>query len=248
MSPPQEPCALGKVLIVHISEKFAWIGFCLAAADGLQTAWKGSVMNRVVAAFSVVVLSIAIPAGAAPIFYDDFESNNPGNLGLNKTPIGWTVADGTVDVLVFPSCVGSPSGGVCIDLDGSTGDAGRLLQGIGLVAGSYTWDFYLSGSDRGGSEIVDFFLNGSLIGSSGPLVSAAPWTPFSLPFVASVDGSYTIEFRNQGGDNVGAWLDDVSVSSVAGPSVPEPTSLLLFGTAVAAQVVSTRRRKRRPAR
>ena len=85
---------------------------------------------------------------------DDFET---GVKGGNVTPTGWTVSDGSVDV-VYPGWFGGLclSSGRCVDLDGSTGNAGVLSQSLNLNAGwTYTLSFDIAGNRRNaGSETV----------------------------------------------------------------------------------------------
>lgn len=88
------------------------------------------------------------------IFADDFDTTT----ALNKTvfPGGWTVTNGSVDVIGTDFIDVFPGNGNYVDLDGSTGDAGELSKSLILTGGlSYTAMFSLAGSHRGGSDIVD---------------------------------------------------------------------------------------------
>ena len=101
-----------------------------------------------------LIAAAALPAQALTVFSDDFET---GVKGGNVTPTGWMVSDGSVDV-VYPGWFGGLclSGGRCVDLDGSTGNAGVLSQSLNLNAGwTYTLSFDIAGNRRNaGSETV----------------------------------------------------------------------------------------------
>jgi hypothetical protein len=199
------------------------------------------------------LLLVTKPAAATTIFADNFNANSPGNLGLNVTPLTWTIASGTVDTLLdFPvstggACTtggGSPSGGVCIDLDGSSSAAGTLMHTLSLASGSYQLSFWLRGNARGGAaDTVDFGISGGLLTDTTTLASTAPWTQFVRPFVVSVPGTYTLSFHNLGGDNIGAWLDDVSVDTVGVTAVPEPTTISLVGLGLLGAIRARRKNR-----
>jgi hypothetical protein len=55
----------------------------------------------------------------------------------------------------------------------------------------------------------------------------------------------SIVFALDGGDNVGALLDDVSIRSVDVQAVPEPASLTLLGSGVLALIARRRRMNKR---
>jgi hypothetical protein len=201
----------------------------------------------------VVMLLSASPAVAATIFADNFNGNSPGNLGLNVTPLTWNIAPGTgtVDTLfdfgvigggACTSAGGSPSGGVCIDLDGTSSLAGRLQHNVTFAsAGTFELDFWLRGNGRGGPvDVVDFGITGLFSGSISKS-SADPWAQVSTVFTVAAPGTFTLFFDNQGGDNFGAWLDDVLVQSQETGTVPEPMSLLLLSTGLVACFILKRR-------
>ncbi len=166
-------------------------------------------------------------AQASVVFFDDFSSygsttvlNAPDSLFLGN----WSTASGTIDYLAHGSgfgglCVG---GGNCIDLDGSTGDAG-LFTSLSFGAGTYTLDVSMFGNQRGGFETVTISL-GTWSVTLGPIGvnddASGSWT------FATTGGG--LSFSNVGGDNIGAILTKVTLSAVP---LPAGAPLLLAGLA-----------------
>jgi len=177
-----------------------------------------------------------IAASAATVFSDNF---NASASGLNVAPTGWTVTDGTVDVVSGGFCVS----GFCVDLDGSTSNAGVLSRSFSLVSGlEYLLSFDLSGNQRGGSDNVVVTFGTATLSFTG-LAASAPYARYSLEFTPSSDGTFSISFANAGGDNVGALLDNVVVTSGDAVSeVPEPGTLALLGLGLAGLGLSRRRK------
>jgi hypothetical protein len=181
----------------------------------------------------------ASTAQAAVVFSDDF---NADTLGLNYTGFvnGWTVSDGTVDLIGTGFFDLHPGNGNYVDLDGSTSNAGVLTQSLSLTAGvTYTASFSLGGSNRGDTNLVDVMFGTSL--SNFTLLSADPLATQSISFTPGSDGTYTLSFSNGGGDNLGAILDNVMVST---PAIPEPETyaLMLAGLGLMAAVARRRRK------
>lgn len=186
---------------------------------------------------SVCVVACSLGAQAAPVFSDNFDASVSG---LNVVPTGWTVSDGTVDVVGGGFCVS----GLCVDLDGSTGNAGILSRDFALLGGlDYTLSFDLSGSKRGGTDDVLITFGTSTL-FLDDLAGAAPYTNYSLDFTPGSDGIFSISFANAGGDNIGALLDNLVLISGDTPNgtVPEPGTLVLLGLGLAG-LAFTRRRK-----
>ncbi len=175
----------------------------------------------------IALAAAATTAGAqaAVIFSDNFDGNT---TGLSKTPSGWTVTNGTVDIIgTSPTSFDLlPGNGAYIDLDGSSGNAGELSISLNLTAGvSYTASYFLAGNRRGGNDTVTVTFGSA--SQSHTLAATTGFTPFSLDFTPLTTGSYTLMFANAGGDNVGLLLDRVTVRSADVNDVPTPPSLAL---------------------
>jgi hypothetical protein len=184
---------------------------------------------------AALLLSLS-SAHAATIFSDDFSGNA---VGGNLVPSGWTVTDGTVDI-VGPGWYDLlPGNGPHIDLDGSTINAGVLSKSLLLTAGvQYIASFQLAGNQRGWpSDTVDVSFGATQ--GSYTLASSQGLTTYTLAFTATTTGNYNLSFANQGGDNYGALLDNVSVTAV-----PEPQSMALGLGGLACAAVALRRQRR----
>lgn len=185
-------------------------------------------------AIALAALAPCLAQAQTTIFSDNFNSSP---LGLNTAPAGWTVTDGTVDV-VATGTYGLTGSGRFVDLDGSTGDAGVLSRGFSMTAGTtYKAFFDIAGNQRGGSDILQVSF-----GTAGltldPLLSSSPWTTYSLTFTPTASGTFSLSFNNAGGDNIGALLDNVVVQAV-----PEPESYALLLAGLGLMGTIARRRK-----
>ena len=173
-----------------------------------------------------LLLGSSLTHAAAPIFSDNFDSYAANQLNWNPpASSGWTVSDGTVDLVGAGGTDLIPGNGRYVDLDGSTSNSGLFSNHVDLVGGTtYTLSFDLGGSHRGSTETVN--VNFGSTAASYTLNSADPFSTVTLNFTPGSNSSYDISYQNLGGDNVGALLDNVSVSAVP---EPETYAMLLAG-------------------
>ena len=170
-------------------------------------------------------------------FSDDFEANQPG---LNAAPLGWSVSDGTVDLIGngFFDSLSAPEHGLYVDLDGSSYQAGTLVKLVKLEGNkAYLLSFALAGNHQGGDETVEVAFGDATMTYSD-ISSNQPFFTYFLPFTPPSSGDFPISFHNIGGDNVGALLDDVNVTQFVRALPPGleqdvPAPLPVLGAAVA---------------
>jgi hypothetical protein len=190
---------------------------------------------RLIAAAAALVLS----AGAhAAVFSDNFDADVQGT---DKTPVGWTLSAGTNDVDIIGTGFYDlqPGNGNYIDLAGSNGAAGAaiLSKDFMVGAGTYTATFELAGNLRDGTTDIVTVLFG---GSSLPVTLAptAAFGTYSITTTLAAPGSLTLSFEDSRAGNIGALLDDVTVSAV-----PEAGNLSMMLAGLAALGFAARRRR-----
>lgn len=182
--------------------------------------------RKFLAGAALLAASVSSQA-AVTVFFDNFDADATRNNATSFVK-GWTVSNGTVDVdgqgFVHNEL---PGNGHYIDLDGSTLKAGLFSNSLNMQAGqTYTMSFLIAGNQRNwGSDTVDVTFGATqqtfVIGQSAPLSTK------TLSFTPSTSGLYNFSFHNRGGDNRGAFLEQVKIIS----SVPEPQTygMLLAG-------------------
>ncbi len=206
-------------------------------------------LNKIALLSSLVVSGLSVSSIIAPAkaltipFINDFSSENEGLGKLNYNGFeNFKVIDGTVDLIgsagfydLYPDY-----GGLYVDLDGSTKQAGTLMTktAFNLSIGTYILSFDLGGSQREGDpNIVDVAL-GDLFSKEYTRYSKDALTLFTETIDVTASTTAYLSFHNLGGDNVGAVLGGISLTPVEIPNigysaiplridVPEP--LNIFG-------------------
>ena len=198
-------------------------------------------MKRLFTIAALCAICSAGPAAADVVLLaDDF---NTETLALNYTGFtNWNVPDGTVDVIGAGFFDLLPGHGRYVDLDGSTGNAGRLESKtlFTLDPGDYRLDFLLAGSQRGDTNTVGVSL-GSAYTESFTLPSAAPFALVTRNITVAAGTTGRLVFDHLGGDNLGLLLDDVTLTQVTG--TPEPGSLAFVAFGAVGLVLARRRGK-----
>ncbi|MCH9675708.1 MAG: hypothetical protein K0U93_30000 [Gammaproteobacteria bacterium] len=198
---------------------------------------------------SLLALAMSFSVHAMPIFVDTFDAevgSGDGQSGLSGKDYTafaqWSVGFGTVDLVAqgdFGPIDCAQLSGKCVDLDGSTANAGVLTSiAIALLPGRYTLSYKLAGvaSTFGSAaamapNVVNVSV-GALANDSHQLAFGDPFQLFTNTFDVAVPLSVSIAFADQGNDNFGAILDDVSlVAAPSAVSVANSASLLLMGLA-----------------
>jgi hypothetical protein len=153
---------------------------------------------------ALAATAFAAPASAGTVYSNDFNAENGGNTALNYTGFnGLTVTNGTVDLVKSGDfgiiCAGGS--GACVDLDGSTFDAGLVSSN------SYAFN----AGDRVALNLL----------FSGNQRNAPPPDAFTLTFNFSgpVSGTYGFDSGFSGPLNFGPFTNQtsltVTVSNVA---------------------------------
>jgi hypothetical protein len=214
-----------------------------------------SKLKSLVLALGAVVAFAAPAAHANLLVNGDLETAGPtlgGNdgkycylgggagLGCGTVP-GWT---GTLEVIATHSGAwGNPS-----TLAGWNAGFGNLLMGlqnashaeqaVSLAAGQYTLQW--SDAGRTGYEATNYnVLFGSTTLGNFSTTSGQGWSQHTLTFNAIGAGTLSFAGNKTSGDGT-AFVDNISLSAVS--AVPEPTSVVLTLSGLAALAALRRRR------
>lgn len=211
-------------------------------------------LTSIIACCAVTI--IAIPAHANLISNGDFSVNPPGSgcaAGVTSLP-SWTVASGNVDIIsdVCNNPVAPAGNTYYLDLTGSfaeygVNDVGTIAQTFATNTGSrYNVSFYFGGNSEwqvtpypNDSPIksMNALINGNVAGTysvntTGVSSLDAQWQLENFSFLAT-SANTTLSFQSLNGvtqpSDYGPFLADVQVNSV-----PEPTSIALFGIGILA--------------
>lgn len=202
---------------------------------------------------------VASSAVAVPLTYFEDDFSGYGNSTVLNAPDSlfngnWVTTNGTVDYIGRnDASFGGPQtngllcevNSACVDLDGSSGDAGTFSTGNSFAAGYYNVIFALSGNNRSGSDMLTVSFGG-VIATISLMFDKVSWTG-SPEFGGLFDSILvttptTLTFENAGGDNIGILLRYVRIERVAPVPVPAAGGLLVAGLM---GLAALRRRKAR---
>lgn len=182
----------------------------------------------------------ATSAQAATITALSDNFNGEGTAQSNYAGFtNWDITEGTVDLVgpgYFAELCREALGDSCVDLDGSSNNAGVMTTKDEFAAGTYDVSFWISGNQRDSSDdVVEFFFGD--YSEIFELASDSPWELVERT-ISTIGGS--LGFDTEGDDNIGPVIDDIEVAISA---VPLPAALPLFGAALLGIGVLSRRKK-----
>lgn len=185
-------------------------------------------------------------AHAGVILSDNFDGLAPGSLNITGTlDSNFTVTGGNVDAVggTYDNGIcAAPEANICIDMDGNI--AGQITANLGtLSVGTYFLSFDLIGSDGNGaypsrnvstSTAVSICISASSCAYVNPSITLGATDTTdgiftSIPVTVTTAGTYYLSFESLTPGTNGALLDNVSFSNAA---VPEPSTLVLLGSAL----------------
>ena len=204
-------------------------------------------------AVSVVFCTLAAPASAAVVVFDD-DFDEFGSLpqlafsGLTQLD-NFSVVSGTIDVFTNLGDDLSCPSNACIDLGGSSlSDLRMETVDLNLTSGvDYTLSLHVSGNQREPDvDLMIFGLNGTnglTIFKFLSLFSSDAFQTVSLDFFVSVDTVAKIFIEHEGADFAGIILDRVTLTANNVSTVPLPGALPLLALGLAGLGVLKRRRR-----
>ena len=217
---------------------------------------------------AIVIGALCLSAQAGVIINGDFETTDrsegvanglvlnamaPGQWDVFRTIPGWTTIDGDGIEIQYNSVVAAHSPSHYVELDSHPHDNNNhtnstMQQVISLTPGAYLLSFwYRPRTDALTDNRVEVTLDSLLVPS--PLVAdgissqTTDWTKFSQSFTVTAAGSYTLKFAATGLEtSLGGFIDDVAIDPRSDEPVPEPSTIILLGSALVA-LGALRRRK-----
>jgi hypothetical protein len=221
---------------------------------GLQPAQAGTITNVLVENFDELTPMETVTSAGA------FYTINGTNVDIVGGPSN--NSDGVGD---YAGICGAPESGNCIDLDGTGGQPQGQLQAafLALPAADYTLSFDLIGAGgaaygRSLTTTTTVMLGDAACSSAATCLYYQTFTlggsdvtdgiVSDFPMTITQSGDFYLTFISDTPGQQGALLDNVvfadPTSTASQPSVPEPSTLTLMGTALLALLALPRLHRR----
>jgi hypothetical protein len=203
-------------------------------------------------AIAFVVAPMSAQAATTTLFFDDFEAEGGAPVAdTNFSSLAnFDVVDGSVDLFTNGGFGLSCPSFACLDMDGSSGAAGRIETKSAFTFlprnASYTLAINIRGNQRGGSDTLTFgIVDGAseIVSQSVTLAAGDGYRVESFSFDFGLGQTGKVFIDHDGGDNVGILLDSVSLTQTTpGAVIPLPAAAPLLLGGLAALGFAARRR------
>ena len=209
--------------------------------------WERNFMKRVIC-LVVAILGVTCLAHANLLTNGDFQSGNTGfSSGYTYSP-GNLIPAGTYDVLADPSTAHNLGASF---FDHTYGDATGLMMAVNGSSAtgvdvwltsaavpvtpntSYLFSGWVASWDEESPAVLDIVITGNITlpqTSPGGILAPATegvWTSFSISWFSGSSTTATIAIRDNNSAIVG---NDFALDDLSFAAVPEPSSMILFGS------------------
>ncbi len=228
------------VLVLFLAETT-----CFGLVKSARPPYDSGMRFRVLLAIAVLVVGLGQLSVAAPVFFDDFNSENGGGDSINYNSFAnWTVT-GYVDLVgegtMFPWYAGN---GILVDMDGTDDTytyAGTLTSNITFGPGWYIVEFDYGNTSQGEANTLNISLGSWSTSLNTGSANLSPLQHYSAQLWNADPNAQLIISQAGTSDWTGSILDNVSVSS----TVPEPATAALLGLGLISLAAFGRRNYRR---
>jgi PEP-CTERM motif len=197
----------------------------------------------------VVLMSVCAYADTTTIFQEDWSSYADGQYNAGSYVGSWYISAGSIDILgptwYNQPCLASGGGSKCVDLSGS-GPGTLVSMDFTFDPGNiYELTFQLAGSHKNNTNQVLVTL-GDLFTHTYTMYNNDPFSTYTTgEFTVNAPTTASLTFQNLTTVYSGPLLGTVKLTDPPAPSVPEPMSLALIGSGLAATSITRRFRRKK---